>query len=754
MSGAKSRLEARVTFAQLMGLYTLWCSAISLSFHGLGVGAVKYRLPALWISLAAILLGCWTARHGSRKLVAGCLAALALESTLFMQEFSRPGRDEATRLLAIALGPYLIAAFATFVLALPGKLSYLKIGIGTSATASALVIAIVLFLRPVVREVPLAPGPALDPRASEFIQNEIIWIGSPSRPHPELEHQYAPFAVFKTAYPSDPRRYLEPEPIYGALDARVGDVMVDAGMEASIDRPKGRFDSWRIQPRQADASRPWRIKLHFNQVPLRAERGYRVRFKARAERPRNLIWTVAKGAADWSEFARRFQHEIPSAEVEISETFVATQTEPNAGPVFFVAGDTAWIEISELTLAPVEGIDEGPLDPREWRVLTEGGARASALPLESPLRGVRLEFGASAGNERWDAQLEQTGLRVTATVGYNLSFRVRSSRPRKTQVVLITNRAPFTQLGLGQEFDSDREWRAQGFAFQSMASESDAKLVFNAGGSTDWLELADVRLWRESLQPPPPAPMRYSATYQLNSLGFRDHEHTADPPANVIRIACLGDSYTFGQGTRQEDTFVRRIETILNDNSAGQGPRYETMNFGVCGYCTRQERICYERIASTFKPTIALLTMVHNDNLSYEEEKKLGLHRPEGAPVELLQDIAERTRRMFANNVGYDVCAKEVKKLDQVCKDRGCKLVVVLYQDSDADNWRAMEKAVVKGMEGTGIPLLNLRADLATIPFSALKVHELDGHPNEVSHGIAARRIVEFLREQKIVSAD
>src|SRR5262245_7988462 len=49
-------------------------------------------------------------------------------------------------------------------------------------------------------------------------------------------------------------------------------------------------------------------------------------------------------------------------------------------------------------------------------------------------------------------------------------------------------------------------------------------------------------------------------TFQINSLGLRGPETSANKAEGTFRILCLGDSFTFGAGVREEDTFARRLQ--------------------------------------------------------------------------------------------------------------------------------------------------------------------------------------------------
>src|SRR6266852_1417876 len=76
---------------------------------------------------------------------------------------------------------------------------------------------------------------------------------------------------------------------------------------------------------------------------------------------------------------------------------------------------------------------------------------------------------------------------------------------------------------------------------------------------------------------------------RINSDGLRDREHANVKPANIMRIAVLGDSFAEAMHVPMEQTFWSLIERKLEECHAYRGKHVEVMNFGVSGYGTAQE---------------------------------------------------------------------------------------------------------------------------------------------------------------------
>jgi hypothetical protein len=104
------------------------------------------------------------------------------------------------------------------------------------------------------------------------------------------------------------------------------------------------------------------------------------------------------------------------------------------------------------------------------------------------------------------------------------------------------------------------------------------------------------------------------AFLSINSLGYRDVEHTREKPAGVFRIAVLGDSFAEARQVELEDTFWKVLEARLNESGELGGTRFEVLNFGVGGYGQVEELLTLRKDAIPFQPDLVLLGFfVSND---------------------------------------------------------------------------------------------------------------------------------------------
>jgi hypothetical protein len=120
---------------------------------------------------------------------------------------------------------------------------------------------------------------------------------------------------------------------------------------------------------------------------------------------------------------------------------------------------------------------------------------------------------------------------------------------------------------------------------------------------TGLLRYHDVRGWQ--LSPAWQGEHRhydYQANYSINSLGYRGELSPVKKQARCERVAIVGDSFTFGFGVNDNETFSARLEQqrSLTDTSHCSNPKY--LNYGVPGTSTDQQALLIQDTIYAMQP--------------------------------------------------------------------------------------------------------------------------------------------------------
>ena len=87
---------------------------------------------------------------------------------------------------------------------------------------------------------------------------------------------------------------------------------------------------------------------------------------------------------------------------------------------------------------------------------------------------------------------------------------------------------------------------------------------------------------------------------RINSRGYRDREYDWASPRG-FRILGLGDSFAFGFGVKEEDTYLERLERML------EGRRVEVVNAGLAGMGTDNEARLLAADGPALRPDLVLV---------------------------------------------------------------------------------------------------------------------------------------------------
>lgn len=666
-----------------------------------------------------------------------------------LERFSLPlgVQNAAAGALLVAAATALAAALLLMRLARGGQALALALSLaGAAWTANAVWSA---------RRPDLVGEPPRLPFRREGLQcapHEIAEFGLRNRPN----------HTFRFVYPSNPRGYFHTSPVLAPLDAVRWDVLTSGGARAELKRPSDASGVARIEIHERTGDLGWPISATVGKLPILGGQRYELTLRARADavRPARLMLNPTRPPFRSLGLERNL--ELTPEWQDVRQEFRALRDEPEAMLVLELGAADPAVEIAAAGLTPLDG----QLDMSQWKSRVADDARAAIEPYTSQTRVITLRVSHAAPKRPGAVRIWQRGLTLSQEATYRLEFWARSDRPR--EILVSMHRPPdvLDSLGLQRSVSLETGWQAYQLPFTATESCFDGELQFMCGQQAGAVEISEAAILADD-----PAhrvvPVRYFVDCRCNSLGYRDHERAVEAADGVFRIVCLGDSFTFGAGVHEADRFTNLLEPLLNESIAEHGaapsdgkspPRYEVLNFGHSGYNTMQERLSYEHEAAQFRPRLALVIMVDNDDIPWRLESQLPAHQPPSHLERLFAPLgAQRKRQQARANRRFDVCVEELKLLKQRCDADGVRLAAVIFPNKRGPTWEELSRTMAAAAPTLGIPLLDLHAALfPKFEDKELWVHPDDAHPNEIAHRAAADAMANFLRQQGLlaVSAD
>ncbi len=144
--------------------------------------------------------------------------------------------------------------------------------------------------------------------------------------------------------------------------------------------------------------------------------------------------------------------------------------------------------------------------------------------------------------------------------------------------------------------------------------------VFALSLGADWMTgryatRPEMRGTMELILTPPRAEQTFTSveftyTVHVNSLGLRGRELHANP--GVYRIAAIGDSFTYGWGVEEEQSWLRLLEKNLRD----RGYNVETVNLGKPGAGPPAYADHAEKALPVVRPDLVLVVMHQGDDMA------------------------------------------------------------------------------------------------------------------------------------------
>jgi len=259
----------------------------------------------------------------------------------------------------------------------------------------------------------------------------------------------------------------------------------------------------------------------------------------------------------------------------------------------------------------------------------------------------------------------------------------------------------------------------------------------------------------------------HALEFRYNSLGFRGPELPPRVPG-VHRVAVVGDSFTEGQGAREQGTYAAQLQSLLN---AGEPGKWQVLNFGYRALDFPDLNASFAK-ALDADPDLVVFGMVLNDgersaafdrqwpalndwimvrrppeNASLFSPRLLSFVRDRFETYRIARDTTRWYRDMYgaANAEGWQRTKDDLRAMQKESRRRGVPLLVALWPllvDLERDYpFADVHDKIGRVCEKADIPFVDLLPALRGQKTAALWAHPADWHPNELAHRLAAETL-------------
>lgn len=254
------------------------------------------------------------------------------------------------------------------------------------------------------------------------------------------------------------------------------------------------------------------------------------------------------------------------------------------------------------------------------------------------------------------------------------------------------------------------------------------------------------------------------------------HVEPIPPKANrTYRIFVLGDSFTWGTNVMADATYPAHLSWVLNRTSTRP---FEVFNYGVSGSCTADQLTLFESLAGHEPDMVVIGYFLNDPDPGRRTPKRVAalMRRLEQPPrweswlrshSELARAILFRvwSARLVDEQIRYfraihrpegDIWqrhARELEYLPALARSGGAEVRVVIWPHLGFPldrnyPFQDIHEQLASTFDSLGVQYLDLLDTFRGVPHERLEaVPQLDPHPNEIAHRMAADAIFAWLRD-------
>ena len=261
---------------------------------------------------------------------------------------------------------------------------------------------------------------------------------------------------------------------------------------------------------------------------------------------------------------------------------------------------------------------------------------------------------------------------------------------------------------------------------------------------------------------------------RTNSQGRRGPEVPREKAPGTRRVVIIGDSNTFGQGVREQDTYVRRLETLLRKEPTN----VEVINGGVSGYASGDCAAYLEERLLSHDPDVVVYGFYLNDVLGSSSLLELPEFReaardymqmlqPEEATgwrslhwarayrdMRVRRGFKELVRILYVSAFAegaphWEQCSDTILEMKRKTEARGGRFLLavlpLLHDIGPSYPFLSCHSRIADWCSEHGVDSVDLLEHLNGYRQADLQVHVSDNHYNEVAHRETAQALADKL---------
>lgn len=258
--------------------------------------------------------------------------------------------------------------------------------------------------------------------------------------------------------------------------------------------------------------------------------------------------------------------------------------------------------------------------------------------------------------------------------------------------------------------------------------------------------------------------------YKINSLGFRDNEYPFSKRTGAYRILCVGDSLTFGQGVKLNDTYAKALEKKLRNKHSRC---VEVINTGVSGYNTYDEYWYIKDKLLKLNPDLIIVGFfIGNDpeDPEFEFNKLIIQHSLPGKDAPLISYFKKKMENIKLQKENYwerymslmwypdgqqwKRCIQALRDIKIITEKNNIKLLVFIIPNTEPrpDSRIAYHRQLIDELKNLNIWYADVLPSLIEKGILYLPVSRENAHPNARMHKIYAEFLFDVLEKNGCIA--